>query len=471
MRSFARAVTTAVGVVVAWGMVTVPAAGRGDRVGGPWRPPVDLSPVGNFSTRDPAVAAGPDGSFVAVWQRALPDRPARDRVIEARRIDRQGALGPLLVLTPTDGEVENAHVTIGADGRAVAIWHRIVAPLQIALEARQIGSDGALGPLITVSDPGERALSSAVVVGPAGDATIAWNHQLDDFRAVLRVRRLAADGSLGPVFTLTPADEQVQEVAVTIDRGARPLVVWNQHGVIQAQRLFPTGEPMPDMLVLSPEDDTSAQLSVGMDARGVARVAWARFSGSEHIVVVTRTIAPDGTLGAPQDVSPANQSSVSPRLAVNEAGASAVVWQWNTPGIEPEFVQGCAISETGVLSPVLTLSGPSISGANMLPVVGIDARGMATAVWQRSLGDTGVVDAARFAFPGIRGVTTTLSEPASEQPLPAVAVTAEGRALAVWGQETSDGNGVRIQAARSVFPPALAHRRHKGPLSELPRTR
>jgi hypothetical protein len=220
--------------------------------------------------------------------------------------------------------------------------------------------------------------------------------------------------------------------------------------VIEAQRLSPTGEPTSDVLQLSPDDETSSEVSVGMDAGGVARVSWARF-GDTNIVVVIRTIAPDGTLGAPTDVSPADQHSVSPRLAVDDAGASALVWQLNTPGTEPVFVQGRAISATGDLSPVLTLSGPSVAGTSTRPAIGIDAHGTAIAVWQKNLGYTGVVEAARFSLAGA-GPTTTLSEPAEVQEFPDVAVSAAGQALVVWGQETFDHNGVRIQAARFARP-------------------
>src|SRR5262249_26801994 len=176
-----------------------------------------------------------------------------------------------------------------------------------------------------------------------------------------------------------------------------------------------------------------------------------RFGGPTNIVV-TRAIAPDGTLGTPQDLSPADQSSVVPRVAVAPSGTAAVVWQVNSLGQEPvPFVHGRTDAATGGLSPVRPLS-QAAAGGGMFPMIGIDGRGTATAVWQRGLGDTGVVEAARFSADGPDGPTTTLSAPSEEMQFPTVAVTATGTALAVWGQETPAHDGVRIEGARFPSP-------------------
>ncbi|MQA74532.1 MAG: hypothetical protein GEU88_09375 [Solirubrobacterales bacterium] len=447
MRPSIRALA-AIGAILACGASAAPASAG-------WEEPIDLSPVGELTNGNPSVAAAPDGSFLAAWPRALPGRPTTDRVVEARWIDATGAPGPLLTLTGAAGQVINPHVAVGPGGGALVIWNRVVAPEQIAVEARRIGADGELGEPITVTPTGERALSTALAIDDSGDATVAWNNQLDDVgQADLRVRRLPADGPPGQVLTLTPADGQVEEMAVAIDPQQRPLLVWSQFGRLQAQRLSATGEPLPGVIDLTPQADTSAGPGLGIDANGVARVSWARVSQAP-IVVFTRTLAADGTLGAIESVSPTDENSVAPSLAVDGTGAAALAWQDTPPGTDPITVRGGAILPGGALGPRLPLSGPS-AGGSMNPRIGIDARGVATAVWQRNLdGNSGFVEAARFSSAGAQGGATMLSEPAEELPNPDVAVTAAGPALVVWGQQTPDGNGIRTQAARFVpAPPA-----------------
>jgi hypothetical protein len=434
-----------------------------------WQAPFDLSPVGSpegppCETGRPSVAAARDGSFLVAWQRKLDDQSDENTVIEARRIGPDGTPGPLLRLSDTPGNLGSVEAAVGRDGAGVVIWHRLPGGAcgrtegPITLVARRVGADGDMGPLIPVSEPSDKSLTAAVVMHRSGDATVAWVDQLALAQSQLKVRRLPAEGAPGPVWPLTPTLGQAQEVKLVVDQRNRTLVVWNQHGQLQAQRLSPAGEPLPGVIDVTSEDDTSAELDLGIAASGEARVSWVRFS-PEPIAVLTRTIAPDGALGPIDEIASGEDRPVGARVAVNASGAAALVWFTSPPSAgASDFVFGRTISPAGRLAPAVTLSGPG-QPVDMTPSVTLANNGAALATWQRNLGGTGVVEAARFSAAGAEGAATPLSQASPYLLSPDLAGNPRGDALAAWGQGTDDDDGVRIQAARFCRRPGKLHPR------------
>jgi hypothetical protein len=427
-----------------------------------WAAPTDLSPVGSpdgppCQTGEPSVAAAPDGSFLVAWQRKLDDQGDANTVIEARRIAPDGTPGPLLEISDTPGNLDDAQAAVRSDGSGIVIWHELPGGAcgqtsgPIKLQARRVSADGQLGPEIPVSQPSDKALASAVVMHPSGDATVAWVDQLSFGQAQLKARQLPLAGPPGPVAPLTSANDQVQEVDLVVDPLDRTLAVWNEHGLLQAQRLSPSGQPVAGVTDLTAQTDTSAELDVGIAANGQARVTWVRFT-PEPISVLTRTIALDGTLGPPDEVAGGGDRPVGPRVAVNAGGAAALVWFTSPTTNAPDFAFGRTISSAGALAPPLTLSAPG-GPVDMSPTVTLDDEGTALAVWQRNRNDgTGVVEAASFSRGDVIGAATPLSQPASDLLSPDLAGNPAGGALAAWGQDTDDGTGIRIQASRFVRP-------------------
>lgn len=422
-----------------------------------WEQAIDLSPTGTpdgvpCETGRPSVAASRNGSFLVAWQRK-PDAQANDNtLIEARRIDRDGTVGPPLQLNEAPANVGTVDTAMGRDGAGIVLWHQQPAgvcgdvPGPILLDARRVGADAVLGPVVQVSEPTDKALEAAAIVHRSGDATVAWVDQIGFEQSVLKVRELPAAGPPGPVLTLTPTQGQVQEVKLAVDQRDRTLAVWNQHGLIQAQRLSATGDPRPGVIDVTPDTDTSSGADVGMAANGEARVSWERFF-PEPLQVLTRTIGADGTLGPIDVVDNGGDRPVDPHIAVNASGAAALAWSTSPPPGTSFVAVGRTISPSGDLAPAVPLSAPAVP-LQMVPSVTLANNGAALATWQRSLGDTGIVEAASFSARGAEGPATQLSQPSETEVFPDLAGNAKGDAVAVWGQGTDNGNGAKIQAAR-----------------------
>jgi Ca2+-binding RTX toxin-like protein len=302
--------------------------------------------------------------------------------------------------------------------------------------------------VIHVSEPPERALTTALAVDSAGNVTVAWVNQVND-SSVLQVRRISATDKLGPLQTLTKTSEgRIVGVAAAVGPNRQPLVVYNQFGRIKAQRLSPSGKPLPGIMHISGADDTAAYLSAAADAAGVVRVSWGRLD-PDPLQTFTRTVAADGTLGTTQTVSATRSAAAS--LAVNSAGDASIAWQ-DTPKDDPVSVQASTILPSGKPGPAFRLS-PFSQAGGFDPEVGMDDQGTSMAVWQRDLGGTVVVEAARFTNAGLLGNVKALSRPSDLVPSPDVAVNPDGNALAVWWQGTPDSSQVRAKAA--LFLPPL----------------
>lgn len=436
-----RRIVVALAAVVALGIAAAPANAD-------WSKPFGLtSPAAPFTFGDPpTVAVEPDGSFLTAWVQSLPG-PKSDANINARFVKPNGSLGPVLTLTKTHGDVRTPRIAVAPDGTATVVWHRIVAPQQIALEAMRVRPDGSMGPQITVSEPGERALATSLASDSAGNTTVAWVHQIND-SSVLRVRRIAANGDLGPEQTLTKTVEgRVSDVAAAVGPDNRPLVVYNQFGRLKAQRFSAAGDPVGGVTDISGADDTASGLSAKADAAGVVHVSWDRLS-PDPLQVFARTVAPDGTLGPTQTVAP--DRSAGAKLAVNAAGDASIVWQ-DTPRTDPASVQGSTIPAGGEAGHPFRISALS-QHAGLSPQVGIDAQGTSMSVWQTDLGAAQVIQAGRFSAAGPLGNVKTLASFNTELiPSPNVGVNPDGAALALWWQGNAKSTNVTATAA--VFTP------------------
>jgi hypothetical protein len=408
------------------------------------------TPVGvPCETGRPSVAASRDGSFLVAWQRKLDAQRNDNTVVEARRIDRDGTAGPLLQLTDAPANVGTVVSGVGADGSGILLWHQqppgvcgeVSGP--IMLWARRVGADGALGPVTLVSDPSDKALSARVALHRRGDATVAWVDQIGFDQSVLKVRTLPATGQPGPVLSLTPTAGEVEDApVVVVDQRDRSLVVWNQHGQLEAQRLSPAGDPLGAVIDVTPSVETNADPDAGIAANGEARVVWNHFTPAP-ITILTRTIGADGTMGPITEVADAGGSPVVPRVAVTASGAAAFTWYTTNPLV----VRGRTLGPSGTVAPAVPLSQAS-AGGEMLPTVALANNGQAVAAWMQSLGTTGVVEGAAFSAGGAAGPATQLSLPAAHEQFPDLAGNPKGDALVAFGQEADGGAGMTIQAAR-----------------------
>lgn len=334
-----------------------------------------------------------------------------------------------------------AALTFGSAGTATADWS---PPVGV--------------PIASPSTP--VPLSTQVAVGPDGAMVVVWCEDDGFGNAVLRTTRIASDGSVGavrPLYTSADAPRGIQVQAAGLDGSAT--VVWRDEdsggrGVVRTVRIAADGTPA-EVHDLNDDGTDATAPDLALDASGIATVVWQETDGGADPVVASGRIAPDGTPGAPQEMSDdgEGEGAFAPQVAVGPGGAGMALWK-SVDGPGSTSLQAVQIAGDGVgpiLEPVVGLDGEVYP-----PALAIGPDGAATAVWQHADGDAVTVEAVRIASNGSADPVHDLSEPhyvaaAALGDHPTVVAAPDGVATAVWTRSDFDAPSV-VQMAR--IPPS-----------------
>jgi hypothetical protein len=125
------------------------------------------------------LAAGPDGSFLAVWaaiQGTYPPESAEIAILAARFTGSTGAWSAVRTVVPNNMQgLELQRVGSGADGKVLVLWTQAVG-LRTALLALRVDVAGATCSAVEVIDGavGGGAARADLGVGPEGRAIAIW---------------------------------------------------------------------------------------------------------------------------------------------------------------------------------------------------------------------------------------------------------------------------------------------------------
>jgi hypothetical protein len=332
---------------------------------------MDVSGSSRRSALEVRVDSGPKGTL-AVWTRLVGSHTR----IQARLVGPRGSLGAVKTLSAEGLEAGYPEVGVAADGSAVVGWW--VDRAAPVVQARRIAPNGKLGPILAVS--GGHADSFDVAMGPDGAATFIWVllPAGAERYASVRTRRLESDGTLGPVREL---DADTYEA-------------WGP------------------------------SVAAGPDGSAVA--AWHRLDGDgAGELVISRRIAPDGSIEAKRRLWAGMLSYAAPRVAVGSGGRAIVVWTALNEDLRARRV------DAGVpLGPVLALTK---GAAGVLgPNVAMGSGGATTVVWGRAAGRGYSVEARRIGSSGKLGPLRTLARNGPDTAWPDVAMDLHGVAVVVW---------------------------------------
>ncbi|MBI1425420.1 MAG: hypothetical protein GC149_18440 [Gammaproteobacteria bacterium] len=185
---------------------------------------------------------------------------------------------------------------------------------------------------------------------------------------------------------------------------------------------------------------SAPQVALAANGKGVA--VWQRFDGTADSVYA-RQYTGSGW-GAVQTIdSDASHPASTPDVAVDASGNAIAVWRQSNGTTYGAYYNVFNGTEWGTAQPIATTSG------EVQPVhVAMNASGQAVAIWSQNDGAAYGVYAAIYTL-GSGWSTPTTLDPGSIQGVnPAIAIDANGGAIAVW--EQWDGVGHRIYVRRYV---------------------
>ncbi|HEX8103361.1 MAG TPA: hypothetical protein VF533_12165 [Solirubrobacteraceae bacterium] len=372
---------------------------------------------------DAIVAAGPDGGASFAWSQL-----GSPTLIQERSLTAAGALSETQFVSPaTSGGALGEKIGTDSAGDAVIAWLGHDGSNWV-VRARGRLATGGLTPLQRLSAPGYDANNLSLAVEPDGDAVVAWERYVGDYQ-VIEARRRAADGTLGPVHTLSygAARSEYPDVAVAPDGTAT--VVWLRHAggdkqYIQARTIAANGS-LSATQTLTPTGLEAYTPSVSMDGAGRAVFGWTRTTSGGALIAETRARSAGGVLSAPQRLSATGSIAFELVSAGDATGRRVFAWLKRVGSVDS--LAGRIRRADGTLSAEFPLGADD--GIN--PAVAIDPNGNATFAWHTDE-DVSVVHSRRRSVAGTLGTIRTLSNPAQNAAAPHVAVDPAGKATIAW---------------------------------------
>lgn len=217
------------------------------------------------------VGVAPDGTAMAIWYAGkFGDTVVGRPLLMLQRVGFGGARGRTTVLDSFAARsVAGADLAVGAGGHGAVVWSPLAGSAS-TLQLTLIGADGAIRPAIEIATDA-REVVPAVAVDEAGNALVAWSGLAQDgVSAVVKARRVTADGALGGVLVLGGNDITLGlDVAFAPDgTGWTTWAGGNASGVV---RITPAGGL--DGAAAMPSPMVSAALSTSSNGAALGGVA------------------------------------------------------------------------------------------------------------------------------------------------------------------------------------------------------
>jgi hypothetical protein len=337
-------------------------------------------------------------------------------------------------LSPAAEMASGPDLDVAPDGTATVVWSAKSGG-EFRVFARRIAADGSRGPVAQLSASGADALAPQVAVAPDGTAVVAWT-RWDGANFRIQERRIAPAGSPEEATrTLSGSGRDAADPQVDVAPDGAATVVWRRfdgfHPLVQVRRIAPDGTSEEASQRLSESGQDAVEPDVAVAADGTATVVWTRFDGSDSIVQ-TRRVEPAGTLAATASLSAAGENAIEPQVELGPGGEATVVWtrfdgaNW--------VIQGQRLAATGAAAgAVLGLSASGRSAAE--PQLAVDSEGVATVAWDRFDGSNFIVQARRIDAAGaLLAGPVGLSASGRDAADPQVVAAPAGGATVLWSR-------------------------------------
>jgi len=391
-----------------------------------WLPAVDLSDPGAHFDLPPRIAVDDSGGAVAVWPQEINNQWA---LKAATKLPGESFRPPVTLASAGAREPE---VAMNAGGSAVVAWARLKEDWTIQAASRTPEGDWELK---TVSAPGASSFSLDVAIDPAGRAVAIWTQVKNVSDYTVEAATRSPDGQWSPSVELSEIGNNAWSPRVEIDPSSGKATAvwyrWNNAGdtIVQVAEKEP-GEGWSKPENLSPEGENahSPELAV---AGGHAVIAWVC---NETIEAATKD-----SDGEWRPTEPISEPQVGePSIGIDREGNVLALWTTGPTKFLPRHLKSASPAPGGAWTEPVTLS-ERMAGEGGPPRIAVTPDGRAIAIWTVWNGTARVVEAASGGV-GIPWASPVLPAPVGGwSQSPQIAMTSTGDAAAVW-------IGNRIQA-------------------------
>ena len=379
-----------------------PAAGAAPH----WTKPVTIATGSSEAFLPQAkVAVGPEGEAVAVWV----DGIGKNALVYAATREPGLAWSAPVAVSSVGVEASEPEVGIDDTGEATAVWFSRAKPRRnpIQVEAATMSAGGAWSSPALISAGTELcgcALKLAVD-GP-GDAVATWTALAAAGNSTIAAASMQAGGSWSPAVLLgSPASDEYNSAPdVAIDDAGEAVVVWaagyeeeevEGSTVSKGMRIEEATMSPAGMWSAPTEVWRSAgyalEPQVALDPEGNATAIWSQLEGfGSPMLASTRPVA--GPWPTPVQISPAGlRSGYGPRLGVDAEGVATALWFGYSDSEPPTVLAasgaGSSWSESVQVSAeegVVESPEGEFEGGSLGQELAVSPDGGAVAVWNGS---------------------------------------------------------------------------------------
>jgi hypothetical protein len=261
-----------------------------------------------------------------------------------------------------------------------------------------------------------------------------------------RVTRSAASGWSAPVdLETTPATHQSFSLKLT-GQGASQVVIWSTLGPGNSalrSSSFASNWSAPIDL---PSDRVAGPIALATNRAGLSMAAWVEETNAGRLRLVASTLAGIGPWSAPVVIDPdvvlADGFEVAPALALDEQGASAVLWVRALPGAA-QGSPGRVFSASKPAGSVSWSAGTPVDlglGASHQPRIVTIGPNRFVAAWEQTIDGRRSILGTHFT--ALRWEHPALLENDDRGDAGAIALAGNqaGTALVAWTQSTGDNS-------------------------------
>jgi hypothetical protein len=400
------------------------------------------------------------GRSIVAWR----DESSGVSMLRFRRVEADGTLGPAGDLSnAASGDAREIELAAAPAGEVVAVWSQGLTLATEEIRARRIAPDGSLGPIQTLS--AQDASFPRIGVDPAGNGYAVWQRD-DGVEDEVEGRLLPAGGGApGPIRGFSTESEDATGPQLALNDTGTGLVIWRrsvEEGELRSSTFTLGGMPAASVLLAGGEDQIRTPALASRPDGGFL-ILFSQTTGAPDFeeAVQRRTVSAAGVVSAVADVSAYGNHAGGSALAVDGSGVATAVWTYRKENTETLRLQARRIDQGGSLGPLL----PGVSGVASSPQtreVGVDGSGNATVVWDwedplfevltRRLFPDGALESPTDTVLAAQGLAANPREALT----PSLAVAPDGAALVAFLRSGGGQPDDQIQAVRFIPPPAAA---------------
>ena len=411
-----------------------------------WDAANTINTITGYSASEPAMAMDDFGNGMAIWSQF---DGTVDNIYARRYVAGQGWEAAVELLETGSGRATSPEIAFDHQGNVMAVWLQHDG-ITYSLFARRYVAGQGWETTTTLLENGNGDVAYPDIAYDAlGNAMVIWRQYTGTEYNIYAKRYLVSQGWEATTTLLDNASGPSYNPDLTLDAQGNAMVLWSQSGTsggdIISKSFTITGGWQSGVSVLA--TGSSAYPEVAFDHQGNAMAVWYQNDGTGLNVYSKRYIAGSGWEANAVLLENAPDTAQLPQIAMDSNGNGLAVWLQSDGAYQSLFgkryVAGAGWEQDARLLETLE---SNISG---IPQLSMNANGDAIVAWQQIDGTNYGVFTKSYTFSnGWQSDVTVLDTTTNNAHTAAIAITANGDALAMWLQH--DGTAYQVAASHYV---------------------